>query len=108
MPHLSKQNFRTTHAPNVTDGRLVALDVPKYYFDERPAPSQSACRRQQGPNTRPENSAERRMRVRWLGRRTFGRGQPNRRGREAVKVFSLVAFPFSLRLGTSPKGNIAL
>ena len=96
LPQLSRANFGITHAPNVTYGRFVAPEVTKYYFDERQAnapASSSAADRPLGPNTRPANSAERRLRIRWLERRTFGRGQSNRRGRPAVKLFNVFTSP---------------
>lgn len=112
LPQLSKKNFATTHAPNLTYGRLVAPEVPKYYFDERPAASSAnppACTRPQDPNARPANSDERRLHARWLERRTFGRGIPNRRGRPSAKVIMLVTSPpFLLQLGTNPRGDISL
>ena len=94
MPQLANGNFSITHAPDVKYGRFVSPEVPKYYaFDERPtasAPStvEPACNRPRGQANDPANSDERRLHIRWVGIRTFGRW-PTRRGRPATKVVCL-------------------
>ena len=96
LPQLADGNFSITRAPDVTYGRFVAPKVPKYYAFLAPlrAPStvEPACNRPRDQARAPANSAERRLRIRWLDRRTFGQ-RSTRWGRPATKAVCLTISP---------------